>query len=146
MMNNQDIRWQQRFSNYRKALLQLQKFIEKKNLNEMEKQGLIKSFEYTFELSWNVIKDYYEFQGTEGIQGSRDAFRLAYKRGLIADGELWLDMVESRIKTSHTYDEAIANEIAEAIIQTYYKLFVSLLRTMEDILGGIPTGVMGDKQ
>lgn len=74
-MENHDIRWNQRFSNLKKAFLQLDRFINKGALNEFEQQGLIQSFEYTFELSWNVIKDYYEFQGETNIQGSRDAFR-----------------------------------------------------------------------
>ncbi|MBI3193691.1 MAG: nucleotidyltransferase substrate binding protein, partial [Ignavibacteriae bacterium] len=100
---------------------------------ELEKQGLIKAFEYTFELSWNVIKDYYEFQGSEGIQGSRDAFRLAFSRKLISNGDAWLDMVESRIKSAHTYNEETADEIAEAILRTYYHLFVELQQTMENI-------------
>ncbi|MBI5214535.1 MAG: nucleotidyltransferase substrate binding protein [Ignavibacteriae bacterium] len=132
-MNENDICWQQRFNNFKKGLLQLQKFIDKENLNELEKQGLIKAFEYTFELSWNVIKDYYEFQGSEGIQGSRDAFRLAFSRKLISNGDAWLDMVESRIKSAHTYNEETADEIAEAILHTYYHLFVELQQTMENI-------------
>lgn len=85
-MENIDIRWKQRFSNFKKALSQLSKFIEKRDLNELEEQGLIQAFEYTYELAWNVIKDYYEFQGTAAIQGSRDAFRLALNRGLLKDG------------------------------------------------------------
>ncbi|MGH2645554.1 MAG: nucleotidyltransferase substrate binding protein [Chitinophagaceae bacterium] len=103
-MNKQpDIRWQQRFDNYKKALSQLTKFIKKGDLNELEKQGLIQAFEYTYELAWNVMKDYYEFQGSEKIQGSRDAIRLAFKRGLISDGEGWMKMLDSRTRTSHTY-------------------------------------------
>jgi nucleotidyltransferase substrate binding protein (TIGR01987 family) len=89
-MENVDIRWRQRFNNFTKALSQLQKFIDKgKDLNELEEQGLIQAFEYNFELSWNLIKDYYTFQGVTDIQGSRDAFRLAFNRGLIRDGENW---------------------------------------------------------
>lgn len=87
MDNRKDIRWKQRFANYQKALAQLSKFVEKNNLNELEEQGVIKAFEYTYELAWNVMKDYYEYQGEKDIQGSRDAIRLAFKRGLIADGE-----------------------------------------------------------
>lgn len=131
-MKNKDIRWQQRFNNYKKALSQLQKFIDKGELNELETQGLIKAFEYTFELAWNVIKDYYEYQGgAEKIQGSRDAFRIAYQRELISEGETWLEMVESRIETSHTYDEETAEEIKEAVIENYYDLFISLRNTLE---------------
>jgi len=133
-VKNKDIRWQQRFNNYKKALSQLQKFIDKGELNELETQGLIKAFEYTYELAWNVIKDYYEFQGAGGIQGSRDAFRMAYTRGLLPDGETWQEMVDSRIKSSHTYDEVIANEVVHDILHKYYALFVSLRNTMETIL------------
>jgi len=75
--DNMDIRWKQRFVSFRKALSQLKKFVDKGELSDLEEQGLIKSFEYTFELAWNVIRDYYEYQGVTDIQGSRDAFRLA---------------------------------------------------------------------
>lgn len=74
MQEQPDIRWKQRLKNYNKALSQLTKFIEKRELNELEEQGLIQAFEYTYELAWNVMKDYYEFQGTEKIQGSRGCF------------------------------------------------------------------------
>ena len=136
-MENKDIRWIQRFHNFSKALSQLKKFIDKGDeLNELEEQGLIQSFEYNFELSWNLIKDYYEYQGVTEIQGSRDAFRLAFKRGLIKDGADWMKMIESRIKTSHTYNEDTATEIAEAILNTYYSLFTDFHRTMERLING----------
>ena len=60
-MKENDIRWEQRFANYRKALAQLQKFIDKGELSELEKQGLIKAFEYTYELAWKTLKDFLEF-------------------------------------------------------------------------------------
>ena len=79
MMKNNDIRWHQRFENYCKALAQLEKFIRKgQDLNELEKQGMIKTFEYTYELGWNTIKDFYEAQGEAGLQGGRDAVQLAF--------------------------------------------------------------------
>ena len=133
MQEQPDIRWKQRLNNYNKALSQLTKFIQKGNLNELEEQGLIQAFEYTYELAWNVMKDYYEFQGTEKIQGSRDAIRLAFKRGLISDGEGWMKMLESRTRTSHTYDEKVANSIADAILKKYYHLFVSFQQKMEEV-------------
>lgn len=132
-MENQDIRWVQRFSNYKKALSQLKKFIDKAELNELEEQGLIQSFEYTYELAWNVIKDYYNHQGVINIQGSRDAFRIAFNRELISDGEVWMNMIESRIKSSHTYNEAVAAEIAEAIFENYFDAFIELEHTLETI-------------
>ncbi|MEA3475471.1 MAG: nucleotidyltransferase substrate binding protein [Candidatus Cloacimonadota bacterium] len=125
-MEFKDIRWEQRFSNYQKALFQLNKFIDKGKLSELEKQGLIKSFEYTYELAWNTIKDFLEYQGITDIIGSRDTFREAFKVGIITDAETWIDMLKSRNRTSHTYNEEIANEICNSIVDKYFSLFVEL--------------------
>ncbi|MFA6011635.1 MAG: nucleotidyltransferase substrate binding protein [Desulfobacteraceae bacterium] len=126
-----DIRWKQRLDNYSKALRQLTRFIEKGELNELEQQGLIQSFEYTYELAWNTIKDFFETQGESGILGSRDAFRLAFKRGLIENGEIWMEMIKSRIQTSHTYNEDIAEDIATRIVNQYYEEFIRLHKRLE---------------
>ena len=129
----QDIRWQQRLSSFRKALAQLKKFIDKGDLNELEEQGLIQAFEYTYELGWNVLKDFLLYQGHTEIYGSRDAIRHAFQLGLIADGEGWMDMYESRTKTSHTYNKETAREIATAVTSSYYSLFVSLDEKMKGL-------------
>jgi nucleotidyltransferase substrate binding protein (TIGR01987 family) len=134
MNARQDIRWVQRFNHYNKALTQLQLFIVKKDLSDLERQGLIKSFEYTYELAWNTMKDFYESQGESGIQGSRDAIRLAFKRGLVTDGQGWMDMVESRIQTVHSYDEAIAKQVAAAIFGKYSALFLELQAILKSLL------------
>ncbi len=124
--SSNDIRWKQRFSNFKQALLQLQEFIDKKNLTKLETQGLIKSFEYTYELAWNTMKDFYESQGETSIQGSRYAIRLSFKRGLIENGEQWMNMIQSRIETSHTYIQDKAEKVATAIFNDYYELFIKL--------------------
>ncbi|MDH5717288.1 MAG: nucleotidyltransferase substrate binding protein [Spirochaetia bacterium] len=129
-----DIRYIQRFSNYKKAFEQLTKFIEKKELSDMEKQGLIKSFEYTYELAWNTLKDYLEYQGETNITGARDTFREAYEVNLIAEGDKWMDMLMSRNKTSHTYNEETAEEITKAIINTYFALFKTLKEKIENLI------------
>lgn len=124
-----DIRWIQRFNNFSKAFKQLTKFIEKGELSELEQQGLIQSFEYNYELAWNTIKDFYENQGETGIQGSRDAIRMAFKRGLIVNGEIWMKMIKGRTLTSHTYNEDTADEIAIDISNIYYNEFFKLQET-----------------
>ena len=126
-----DVRWRQRFSNYKKALAQLQEFLDKGQLSKFEEQGLIKAFEYTFELAWNTIKDFYESQGETNLQDSRDAIRLAFKRGLIEQGDLWMDMIQSRIQTSHTYNEDAAREVVTAITHKYITLFRQLEHALE---------------
>ena len=128
-----DIRWKQRFYNYQKALIQLTKFIEKGELSELEEQGIIKAFEYTYELAWNVIKDYYQEQGEVSIQGSRDAFRLAFQRGLIADGDNWMKMIKSRIASVHTYNLEVARQINQDIHDIYFQLFIELREKMESL-------------
>jgi len=130
---SEDIRWKQRLDNYSKALRQLTKFIEKGALNELEQQGLIQSFEYTYELAWGTIKDFFEAQGESGILGSRDAFRLAFNRGLIENGEIWMEMIKSRVLTSHTYNEDVAEAIARSIVTLYYAEFIRLHQRLENL-------------
>ncbi len=109
------------------------KFIDKGELNELEKQGLIQAFEYTYELAWNTIKDFFEAQGETEIHGSRDAFRLAFKRGLVEKGEVWMDMIRSRVLTPHTYNEDVAEKIATAIVEKYYPEFIALQTRLSDL-------------
>jgi nucleotidyltransferase substrate binding protein (TIGR01987 family) len=129
-LHSKDVRWKQRLHNYQRALKQLTRFMEKENLNELEEQGLIQSFEYTYELAWNTIKDLFEAQGESGILGSRDAFRLAFRRGLVEQGEVWMDMIKKRGLTSHTYDEQVAREIVTRIRTVYFAEFVRLAKRL----------------
>ena len=103
-------------------------------LSDLEKEGLIQRFEYNQELSWQTIKDFYEYIGETGIQGSRDAFQLALKRGLIDSncGIVLMESVKSRNKTVHTYNEETANEIFNDIINEYYQAFSSLKIALEN--------------
>ncbi len=132
-----DIRWQQRFSNYKKALMQLAQAVElsqKRPLSNLEEQGLIQGFEYTYELACNTLKDYLESLGNTGIRGPKDAIQLAFNRGLVRDGEAWMDMFANRNKTSHTYDEKTADSVSAAIIGKFYGLFVELQNQLEALL------------
>jgi nucleotidyltransferase substrate binding protein (TIGR01987 family) len=136
-MHNQDIRWQQRFQNYIKAFSLLDEAVElskREALNELEKQGLIQRFEFTHELAWNVMKDYFIYQGNMSITGSRDATREAFSKGLIADGEGWMEMIKSRNQSSHTYNEQIAEEMIASIIGKYHVLFAEFKMKMDSLL------------
>ena len=129
-----DIRWQQRFANYNKALAQLKKFIDKGELNDLEEQGLIQAFEFTHELAWNVIKDYFDYQGSNDIYGSRDATREAFQKGIITDGEGWMEMIKSRNLTSHTYNVDVANDISEKVMNWYFDLFIDFQSKMQSLI------------
>ena len=124
----QDIRWQQRFENFLKAFSLLEAAVvqyKERGLSELEEQGVIQRFEFTHELAWNVLKDYFEYQGNSDITGSRDATREAFNKGIITDGEGWMEMIKSRNKSSHTYNQDTANEILKNIIEWYYDLFLA---------------------
>ena len=136
-MSGMDIRWQQRFSNYQLALARLSegvKLASQRPLSELEKQGLIQAFEFTHELAWNVMKDYFSYQGNSSITGSRDAVREAFGNGLVEDGEGWIEMIKSRNQTSHTYNQSVADSIVERILTLYFQLFQSFYDRMSAIV------------
>ena len=128
-MANKDIRWIQRFSNYRKALARLSNAIalgEERILSDLEQQGLIQAFEFTFDMAWKTLQD---FIVERGYVGEREKpIRIivdAAERGIVKEKK-WRKMYEGRNKTSHTYDEEIADDIAQKIIEDYHNLFILL--------------------
>lgn len=131
-----DIRWIQRFSNFKKAMEQLSDAValsEQRELSRLEKQGMIQAFEFTHELAWKTIKDFLVSRGTTSIFGSKDATREAFKLELIEDGEVWMNMIKSRNLTSHTYDEATADEIVKEIISSYAEAFEKMLTRFSEL-------------
>ncbi len=136
-MSTQDIRWIQRFNHFSKAFAQLDEAVElsrQRKLSKLEVQGLIQAFEYTHEMAWNTLKDFLHEQGTKKLYGSKDATREAFKTGLIENGEIWMDMIASRNLTLHTYNEDVAQDIADKIIHLYFSEFQRLRTTMETLL------------
>lgn len=136
-MEEKDIRWIQRFENFRNALGRLSYAINylksetelDENLKEMLMTGAVKKFELAWELAWKVMKDYAEYEGYRDIRGSRDAFRKAFSMGLIND-ERWMQSIDVRNMTSHDYDEGILNSVYESISSIYYPLFKDFEKKM----------------
>ena len=136
----EDIRWQQRFSNYQKALMRLSEAVDVLNsqdiVNVLEltllKEGLIQRFEYTHELAWKVMKDYLEYQGYVDIRGSRDAIRKSLELNIISDRR-WMSTIEARNLTSHNYDDETAENIYGEIIELYYPLFIEFENKMKSL-------------
>lgn len=130
-----DIRWEQRFDNYNKALSKLEEVAVNRafsSLSDLEKEGLIQRFEYTFELAWKTLQDLLAYKGYEGINGPNQVLEQAVKDGYIGDVPGWRAMKKSRELTSHTYDSATADEIAREVINKY----AVLLRTLALVLNG----------
>ncbi len=136
-MNAQDIRWVQRLNHFDKALSLLAEAVElaqQRPLSRLEEQGLIQGFEYTHELAWNTLKDYFKESGIEGIHGSVDATRIAFSEGVIENGEIWMDMIKKRNLTSHTYNENVAAEVVSEILGQYFvefQLFQNRLKQLQ---------------
>ena len=130
----QDIRWKQRFMNYEKALDVLRNFTSVEKLNIREEQGLIKSFEYTYELGWNVMKDFLIEKGNNEIFGSKDAIRQAFKLGIIDNGEAWMNMVNDRNRTVHTYDHENAEIVVNNILTNHISAFENFYAKMKTFI------------
>lgn len=133
----EELRWQQRFSNYKRALATLSDAVDLGKLrpySDLEKQGVIQAFEYTHELAWNCLKDYLQYQGVHPLMGSRDATRQAFSVGLISDGEQWMNMIVSRNRSSHTYNAVTADAIVESILTHYFPLFKALESKLESLV------------
>ena len=133
---SQNIRWIQRLDNLTSALIQLQSaaaISKERAYTDLEKLGIIQTFEFTHELAWNVMKDYFEYQGNTSITGSRDASREAFQKKLILNGEIWMEMIKSRNLTSHTYNKSIANDIVNKTMTQYLEEFNFFHNQMESL-------------
>lgn len=128
-------RWEQRLESYHKALSRLAEIVNASKLralNDFERDGLVQRFEFTHELSWKLMKAYAEYQGYDGIGGSRDATRKAFEMNLIPDGQIWMDMIKSRNDISHNYDDEIATDVVDNILNVFYLELVSFYCKMNE--------------
>lgn len=131
----QDVRWKQRFQNFTNALKHLKYAVtELKDPSDLEKEGTIQRFEFTHELAWKLMKDYLEYEGIAGMTGSRSATREAFNKGLISEGQIWMDMINSRNKTVHTYINKILEEEYHNIIHSYFYLLEGFHQKMQTFL------------
>ena len=127
-MENQDIRWKQRFDNYHKACAKIRVLVDSKrdieNYSELEREGLIQRFEYTYELAWKVMQDYLIYKGYTFTSGPNGTLQMAFEDGLIAHHDSWRRMGIARNATSHVYNEEEALEIAKSILTEYGSLLI----------------------
>ena len=131
-MNGKEIRWKQRYSNLSKAFAQFKQAAEAiSTLSELEKEGLVQRFEYTFELSWKTLKDYLESKGVM-VSFPREVIKEAFANEVVVDGETWLEMLDNRNLMAHTYDQAIFNEVVEKIVKKYFFALKQLIEYFED--------------
>ena len=103
-----EIRWKQRFQNFSRAYNLLNCALEENDIDDLsnlEQEGVIQRFEYTYELAWKTLKDYLEYNGVNITEiTARSVFKEAYSSGIIKNSEIFIDMMFSRNLLSHTYD------------------------------------------
>lgn len=135
-MENADIRWKQRFNSFLKDFSQLESAVvlsDERDLSDLEEQGMIQAFEYTHELAWKMTKDFLEEKGNNELFGSKDTSRLAFKLGIIENGEVWMEMIKSRNLTSHTYNQDTAKTIVFDIKSRYFSEFEKIKIKLESL-------------
>ncbi len=131
----QEIRWEQRFENYQKAVSYLRDEVAQYRNTDLDviKKGIIQSFEIAHELAWKVMQDYLKYQGFSELGGPRNITRLAFQQELISDGETWMDMLNSRKLSLHTYDAYLLDEAFERIADKYLALFIAFETRMKKL-------------
>lgn len=125
-MKNEDIRWKQRFSNFSKAMRHLENALQISEPDMVQKAGIIQFFEMSFELAWNMVNDYLEEQGFVDIRSPRGALKKAFEVNLLDNGHDWMDLLQDRNLTAHTYDEQKATEMEKLIQKKYFPILKNL--------------------
>jgi nucleotidyltransferase substrate binding protein (TIGR01987 family) len=129
-----DVRWKQRFKNFENAYNVLLRMMERKNAtpnDEAVEMALVQAFEFTYELAWNTMKDYLEYEGFDNIAGSKQTIRTAFQAGLIENAEEWLNAVQKRNIASHTYDESVLEQSVIFVSNEYFPLATKLYNKLK---------------
>lgn len=127
---NKEIRWKQRFVNFEKAFQALERTVAIDNPSEAERGGLIQFFEVAFELAWKTLKDYLEADGFQ-VKGPRDVLKQAFQLEVIQDGHAWIEALDDRNLTAHTYNEKTALKIDQLIRSNYFPAISNLYQTLK---------------
>jgi len=127
---NKEIRWKQRFANFEKAFQTLERTAAIENPSEAERGGLIQFFEVAFELSWKTLKDYLEAGGYQ-LNSPREVLKQAFQSEIIRDGHVWIDALDDRNLTTHTYNEETAKKIEQLIRGKYFPAIKALYEKLK---------------
>ncbi len=126
-------RFKERFEEYKKALKRLEEALQEEK-TEIVIDGVLHRFEFTFELAWKTMKDCLEYLGVSQKTGSpRENIQMAFKQGLIDDGETWIDIMLDRNSLAHLYDEDTSREIYDRIKEKYVTEFEKLEKKLSEI-------------
>lgn len=126
--------WKHRFENFEKAFLFFTKAKDRFGQNiddEILRAGFIQIYEFTLELSWKTLADFFEEQGFANISSPKKVLRTAFKEGYVVNGEAWIKALDDRNLTTHTYNEDLAKQVAADIIKIYYPIISDLYLTLK---------------
>ncbi len=131
---SEDKRWQQRLENLQRALGLFQEAAGRQSLSDLEAEGMVQRFEYTFELAWDTLKDFLEVKGFTVVY-PRDVIKTAFQTGLIATGDAWFEMLDRRNEAAHTYDRQRFLEITGAIRTRFLPALTTLVERLKQEQG-----------
>lgn len=134
----QNIRWVQRFENFEKAstnLTETTECIKQNGINKIYTMALIQAYEIVFELAWKTMKDYLQFNGII-TDTPRETIKEAFSKNIISDGQIWIEMMETRNKASHTYRAEYAKRLCDDILNVYSKQITDLLEFFKGKING----------
>ena len=135
MESNNDIRWIQRYDNYHRACLRVQETVNGSkaidDYTDLELEGLVQRFEYTFELAWKVLQDLMLFKGYDFVRGPNGTLQQALEDGIITNHDGWRAMAKARTMTAHTYDE----EDILGIVHDIFDVYAPLMKELDSNLG-----------
>jgi nucleotidyltransferase substrate binding protein (TIGR01987 family) len=115
-----DLTWKNTFHDFNKAHSFFTESVRLDVLSELEAEGLIHCFEFTFELALKAIKEYLEGKSIN-VKYPGDVIEEAFKYQIIKDEGIWLDMFEKRKIMIQTYEEEIATTAINLIKNGYAK-------------------------
>lgn len=131
-----DIRWEQRFENLDRAFNLLEQGVERhaqQDLSDLEKEGIIQRFEYTFELAWKTLKDYLDYTGIVLEQITpRSVIKAAFNAKIIADGQAWIDMLSQRNLMAHTYHQEYFEHAISNIVGSHFSALRQVFTYLRD--------------
>ncbi len=122
------------FENFERALGKLEEFLNSPITEDRDKAGIIQAFEYSFELSWKTIQKMTVEHG-KTVGSAKQAFRAAFELGWVREKEQeqYMQMIDDRNLTSHTYKEDLANQILARIQSQHFKVLKNLLLNLKQV-------------
>ena len=131
MSNSDEVRWRQRLDSFAAALARLNEACDRERYDDLERAGLIKTFEFCFQLSWSVLKDLLFYEGHE-VKAPRAAIRKSFEVDYIdeSDCETLLDALNKRNVLSHAYRKDVALDAEVLIKNRYHPVLTRLHATL----------------